>query len=139
MLRPGGTFLVCNESDGTDVTAKKFEGIIEGMKCYTPEEIEAALKAAGSQKVTSTQHPSKHEYYTDLLNHLRDIISVEHANVHFIYANKMGEKYRNRYKKYFRDLEIREFNMQHEQWLFGGEKYAVPVLKAIDEFMETPV
>jgi len=26
--------------------------------------------------------------------------------------------------------------MQHEQWLFGGEQYSVPVLKAIDEFME---
>jgi hypothetical protein len=26
--------------------------------------------------------------------------------------------------------------MQHEQWLFGGEKYTAPVLKAIDEFME---
>ncbi len=33
----------------------------------------------------------------------------------------MGEKYLNRYKKYFRDPEIREFDMQHEQWLFGGE------------------
>lgn len=43
------------------------------------------------------------------------------------------------YKKYFLDLEIREFNMQHGQWLFGGDKYAVPVLKAIDEFMKTPV
>ena len=32
--------------------------------------------------------------------------------------------------------EIREFDMQHEQWLFGGEKYAAPVLAAIDEFME---
>jgi hypothetical protein len=29
--------------------------------------------------------------------------------------------------------------MAHEQWLFGGDKYAIPVLKAIDEFMETPV
>jgi hypothetical protein len=26
--------------------------------------------------------------------------------------------------------------MQHEQWLFGGEKYTAPVLKAIDAFME---
>jgi hypothetical protein len=26
--------------------------------------------------------------------------------------------------------------MQHEQWLFGGEKYTAPVLRAIDEFME---
>ena len=28
--------------------------------------------------------------------------------------------------------------MQHEQWLFGGERYAAPVLEAIDEFMEIP-
>ena len=42
-----------------------------------------------------------------------------------------------RYKKYFRDPEIREFDMQHEQWLFGGEQYTAPVLKAIDEFMES--
>jgi hypothetical protein len=29
--------------------------------------------------------------------------------------------------------------MQHEQWLFGGERYTAPVLQAIDEFMETTV
>jgi len=81
----------------------------------------------------------KNEYYTDLLTWLDDDIHVEHTKVHFIYASKMGEKYRKRYRKYFRDPEIREFNMQHEQWLFGGEEYALPVLKAIDEFMETPV
>ena len=81
----------------------------------------------------------KNEYYTDLLTWLDDDIHVEHTKVHFIYANKMGEKYLKRYKKYFRDPEIREFNMQHEQWVFGGERYAIPVLKAIDEFMETPV
>ena len=81
----------------------------------------------------------KNEYYTDLLSHLKDDIHVEHTMVHFIYAKKMGEKYLKRYKKYFRDPEIREFDMQHEQWLFGGDKYAEPVLKAIDEFMETPV
>ena len=78
----------------------------------------------------------KNEYYTDLLTHLKDDIHVEGTKAHFIYANKMGEKYLKRYKKYFRDPEIREFDMQHEQWLFGGEKYTVPVLKAIDEFME---
>ena len=80
----------------------------------------------------------RNEYYTDLLTHLRDDIHVEGTKVHFIYANKMGEKYLKRYKKYFRDPDIREFDMQHEQWLFGGEQYAVPVLKAIDEFMEMP-
>lgn len=81
----------------------------------------------------------KNEYYTDLLTYLDDDINVEHTKAHFIYANKMGEKYLKRYKKYFHDPDIREFDMQHEQWLFGGEKYRTPVLKAIDEFMEMPV
>ena len=81
----------------------------------------------------------KNEYYTDLLTWLQDDIHVEHTKVHFIYANKMGEKYLKRYRKYFRDPEIREFDMQHEQWLLGEEKYTLPVLKAIDEFMQTPV
>ena len=81
----------------------------------------------------------KNEYYTDLITWLEEDIHVEHTKAHFIYASKMGEKYLKRYKKYFRDPDIREFDMQHEQWLFGGEKYAVPVLKAIDEFMEMPV
>lgn len=81
----------------------------------------------------------KNEYYTDLLTHLHDDIKVEHTKAHFIYANKMGKKYLKRYKKYFHDADIREFDMQHEQWLFGGDEYAVPVLKAIDEFMEMPV
>jgi len=81
----------------------------------------------------------KNEYYSDLLTWLNDDIYVEHTKIHFIYSNKMGEKYLKRYKKYFRNPEIREFNMQHEQWVFAGEKYSTPVLKAIDEFMETPV
>ncbi len=81
----------------------------------------------------------KNEYYTDLLTHLGNDIKVEHTRAHFIYANKMGKKYLKRYKKYFHDPDIREFNMQHEQWLFGGENYTAPVLKAIDEFMEMPV
>ena len=81
----------------------------------------------------------KNEYYTDLLTWLEDDIHVEHTRVHFIYASKMGDKYLKRYRKYFRDPEIREFDMQHEQWLFGGEQYTGPVLKAVDEFMEMPV
>ncbi len=79
----------------------------------------------------------KNEYYSDLLTWLDEDIHVEHTKVHFIYAKKMGEKYLKRYKKYFRDPDIREFDMQHEQWLFGGDEYAVPVLQAIDEFMES--
>ncbi|WP_026514106.1 hypothetical protein [Butyrivibrio sp. LB2008] len=81
----------------------------------------------------------KNEYYTDLLTHLEDDIYVEHTRAHFIYANKMGEKYLKRYKKHFRNPDIREFDMQHEQWLFGEKKYAEPVLEAIDEFMKMSV
>lgn len=77
----------------------------------------------------------KNEYYTDLLTHLNKDIYVEGTTAHFIYANKMGEKYLKRYLKYFRAPDIREFNMQHEQWLFGERKYAEPVLRAIDEIM----
>lgn len=77
----------------------------------------------------------KNEYYTDLLTHLKNDIHVEGTTAHFIYANKMGEKYKKRYLKYFRDPDIREFDMQHEQWLFGERRFAEPVLKAIDEFM----
>lgn len=81
----------------------------------------------------------RNEYYTDLLTYLDDDINVPHTRAHFIYANKMGEKYLKRYKKYFHDPDIREYDMQHEQWLLGEEKYTIPVLEAIDEFMEMPV
>ena len=59
VLKPGGCFLICNESDGTDPTSVKFEKIIDGMKNHTVEEIEAALRAAGFSEVTSDHHPSK--------------------------------------------------------------------------------
>ena len=59
ILKPGGYFMICNESDGTDPTSLKFEKIIDGMKNHTIEEIEAALKTAGFSEVKSDHHPSK--------------------------------------------------------------------------------
>ncbi len=59
VLKKGGVFLICNESDGTDKTGLKFEKIIDGMKCYTAEEIEAALRAAGFSEVRTDSHPDK--------------------------------------------------------------------------------
>ena len=97
----------------SDETAEKFMGCFEK---FNPESI-------------------KNEYYTDLITYLNDDIHVEGTTAHFIYAKKMGEKYLKRYRKYFRDPEIVEFDMQHEQWLFGEENYAEPVLSAIDGFM----
>ena len=59
IVKEGGYFMICNESDGTDKTSKKFESIIDGMHCYTPAEITEALKKAGFSEVSSDHHPSK--------------------------------------------------------------------------------
>ncbi len=59
ILKPGGLFLICNESDGTDAAGTKYEGVIDGMKCYTAEELTAALKAAGFSEATCRRHDSK--------------------------------------------------------------------------------
>ncbi len=59
ILRPGGLFMICNESDGIDPTSLRFEKIIDGMKNHTAEEMEAALKGAGFSQVTSDHHPTK--------------------------------------------------------------------------------
>ncbi len=59
VLKPGGYFMICNESDGTDATSLKFEKIIDGMKNYTAEDITAALKEAGFSKVKADHHKNK--------------------------------------------------------------------------------
>lgn len=59
ILKPGGCFMICNESDGLDAASLKYEKIIEGMKNHTAEEIETALKAAGFSKVKTDHHGSK--------------------------------------------------------------------------------
>ena len=59
ILKPGSLFLICNESDGLDATGKKFENIIDGMKCYTAEELEAALRKAGFSEVSAEHHDRK--------------------------------------------------------------------------------
>jgi len=59
ILKAGGYFMIVNESDGTDAASLKFEKIIDGMKCYTAEQIEAALKAAGFTKIKVDHHQSK--------------------------------------------------------------------------------
>ena len=59
VLKPGGLFLIVNETDGVEKVGKKFEKIIDGMTVYTMEEIEEALKHAGFSGVKTKHHPSK--------------------------------------------------------------------------------
>lgn len=59
ILKDGGYFMIVNESDGTDAASLKFEKIIDGMKCYTVEQISEALKAAGFRGIKTDHHNSK--------------------------------------------------------------------------------
>lgn len=59
VLKPGGVFMIVNESDGMDKTSLKYEKIIDGMKCHTIEEIESALKNAGFGKIRADHHKNK--------------------------------------------------------------------------------
>ena len=52
---------------------------------------------------------------------------------------KMGKKYKKRYEMHFANPDICEFDMQHEQWLFGDNTWTAPVLQAVDSFMCMPV
>lgn len=59
VLKLNGYFLISNESDGMDAASQKFEKIIDGMKVYTAEELESALRTVGFSEVTSDHHGSK--------------------------------------------------------------------------------
>lgn len=58
--KPGGRFVIVNESDGSKPTDAKWEAIIEGMHTYTPAEIEADLAAAGFSSVSVTHDKDRH-------------------------------------------------------------------------------
>ena len=59
ILKPGGMFLIVNESDGTDKASLDFEKIIDGMKTYTAEQLQDALKGAGFSTIQTFHHDSK--------------------------------------------------------------------------------
>lgn len=59
VLREGGVFCIVSESDGTDAESRKYEKIIDGMRCYTVPQIEAALVRAGFSSVKSYHHKTR--------------------------------------------------------------------------------
>lgn len=59
VLRPGGRFLIVNESTGTDAAAVKYSKIIDGMQLYTLERLKALLEAAGFAEVELRQASDK--------------------------------------------------------------------------------
>ena len=47
VLRPGGSFMITNESDGYNPADEKWMEIIDGMQVFTPAKLTELLKAAG--------------------------------------------------------------------------------------------
>ncbi len=58
VLKPGGTFLICNESNGDTDKDEKWTEIIGGMTIYKDAELKAYLEQAGFSRCADTQKKS---------------------------------------------------------------------------------
>ena len=56
VLKIGGKFLICNESNGEKAEDEKWTKIIDGMTIYTAEQLEDALKQAGFYRITTRKN-----------------------------------------------------------------------------------
>ena len=60
VMKQGGTFLICNECDGTNAADEKWTKRIEGMRIYPEAQLRAALEAAGFSDIECFSEPKKH-------------------------------------------------------------------------------
>ncbi len=60
VLKPGGTFLICNECSGTNAADEKWTKIIDGMHIYNQKQICTALEAAGFAGMKCYEDEKKH-------------------------------------------------------------------------------
>ena len=69
VLKDGGTFLICNESDGMNASDDKWTKIIDGMKIYKLRyNLSSALKEAGFMEIKP---------YADAKNHWLCIVATK--------------------------------------------------------------
>ena len=86
----------------------------------------------GARKLNFVTRKSiERQYYSDLETKLEEEIEVEGSKVHCIYANKMGEEYKKRYLKHFKDPDIIEYDMLHEELLACRPKEWVQLMEQI--------
>ena len=57
MLKPGGTFLICNECGGENPRDEKRTRIVSGMTIYTGAQLAAFLEQAGFRDIQIHRHP----------------------------------------------------------------------------------
>ena len=60
VMKSGGTFLICNESDGTNSADEKWAKKIGGMQIYNEEQLHTALEKAGFCNIKSYVNAKKH-------------------------------------------------------------------------------
>ena len=65
VLKPGGTFMIVNESDGTKQADEKWTDIIDGMRILTQEQLTQYLQDAGLSKITA--HVNRKQHWLCLL------------------------------------------------------------------------
>ena len=60
VLKPGGIFFICNESDALDQRAIDACKLIRGMRLYKAEELQASLEQAGFGQIKLFRQPDTH-------------------------------------------------------------------------------
>lgn len=64
-----------------------------------------------------TKDSLRNQFRSDLTTPIPEQIDNGETQIHVFYAKKMGEKYLERYKKYFKNPVIHEQDMRHEEFL----------------------
>ena len=64
-----------------------------------------------------TKHSIANQFYSDLITPLPNGISCNETEVHILYAQKMGEKYLERYNQHFKNPIVHTLDMKHEELL----------------------
>lgn len=77
-----------------------------------------------------TKKSIKNQFYSDLVTELKEGIQVPGTTIHCFYAEKMGEQYLERYRRYFVNPHIVSRNLNHEELLVCRPEEWVQAVKA---------
>ena len=66
---------------------------------------------------TLTKDSLRNQFRSDLTTPISEQIDNGETQIHMFYAKKIGEKYLERYKKYFKNPVIYGQDMRHEEFL----------------------
>lgn len=96
---------------------------LEKTKIKDPQRYEQMKLFIDSFLVTQlkdivTKESIYNQFVSDLITTINDNIDNGHTKIHVFYALGMGKKYRARYLKHFKNVDIREQNMNHESFFF---------------------